>query len=370
METLLQQLTERCSDSENMKLKELYGAKKSATLTKVARTAFTRLENMYENNEAIYNWIQDDIARSVNKKLRDNARDVVRLTQFLDEEYEKELEFELEENRQVCRAHIQIPLKPHFNILLKKFFTTNDKWNVFEELKAEKIIEPLPPALQHAQLFSLVEPELNAWDQNLWVIRDFRSVVELNADTKDDEYLRPVWWIVRVMAEEQQRQKNETFILISTFECNKLISRFRKNNHSSVLHMFSAKLSQSQCTLINNKALQIPSIPTAPTIPMHTFVQLSMFAGSMYFENAEEQSAYCSFMGMIPRPRTDEQQYLFESGYINNNGYVPLRYRDHFPDLMCRFKENPDKITIGIIERRHGYSRKRSHVSQIIVEAK
>lgn len=133
--------------------------------------------------------------------------------------------------------------------------------------------------------------------------------------------------------------------------------------------MFSAKLSEL-LLLINDKALQIPASSTAATVPLNTIVQFSMFAGSLYFDSREEESAYCSFMGIIPKPRTAEQKKAFESGYITASGYVPLRHRYHFPDLMCRFQENPDKIPLGIIERRHGLSRKRSHVGHIFGAAK
>lgn len=367
-DALLQQLGERCSDPEFMKLIDLYGARKTVKLTIVADTAFGKVKNLYTNDSIIHNWITDEVEKPVHDKLTANADGVVRYTQYLDEEYEKELEYELEEVREVSRPQTQKPLQPQYNSNLKDFIgQSNGRWKAFNKMIAEKTIETLPRALQHAQIFSLVRSELNAWDPNLWVTKDFRSVVQLNADVKDDEYLRPVWWIVRVDADEEQ--KSDTFILISPFECNELMSLFRSTCNST-LHMFSAKLSQSQSTLINNQTLQLPSNSAAYTIGLNTIVQLSMFAGSMYFDNAAEESAYCNFIGVIPRPRTEEQQKAFEAGYITNSGYVSLQHRQHFPDLLCRFKENPDKITIGIIERRHGYSRKRSHVAQIFGEAK
>lgn len=77
-------------------------------------------------------------------------------------------------------------------------------------------------------------------------------------------------------------------------------------------------------------------------------------------------------VGFLPRPRIDEYQRAFEEGAIRSNGYVPLEHRQRFAELaeVCLFNENPDKIAIGIIERRHGYLRANSHVSSLLVEGK
>lgn len=187
------------------------------------------------------------------QKLREKARDVVRYTQFLDEEYEKELEYELEQNREVCRPQTQVPVKPQFNTLLKKFCgQAGGRWKVFKQLEADGTIARLPLALRNTELYPAIKNELDAWDENLWVTKDFRLVVQPNPDIKDDEFLRPVWWIVRVNADNQHDK--DTIILISQFETNELISTFRTHPESkATLHMFSAKLSRSQSTLINNK---------------------------------------------------------------------------------------------------------------------
>lgn len=181
--TLLQQLGERCSDPEYVELKSLYGAKKTVAMTDDALAKFLAIELPYNKDREIFNWIRKDIEDRVVEKLRDNAADEVRSTTFLDGEYEKELELELEldERREVHRPQTRTPLVPHFNTKLRSFFCRSDnRWEIFKKLKDNREIEPLPRALQHAKLFSLIEPELLAWDDNLWVTRDFLSVVQLS----------------------------------------------------------------------------------------------------------------------------------------------------------------------------------------------
>lgn len=375
METLLKELRENCSESQNLTLADLYGAKKQESLQKVARNGFNRLEDQYENDSEIYRWIRDAIKYAVDEKMLKHATGVTRFTQFLEEKHEKELECELEENREVYPPQAQTPHQPKFNARLATLFgQTDDRWKAFNKLKMEEEIESLPRALQHSQLFSLVESEMNVWDDNLWVTKDFCSVIQLNGNFKDDEYLRPVWWIVRIHADDtdaDDQHVQDTFVIISPFECNHLIDGFRQTNSKATLHMFSAKVSPSQSNLINNKALQLPSNPSVPNIPLKTLVQQSMFAGSTFFDNADEEKAYCNFMGIVPNPRTiAEQEALDKINQPINSGYIPQRYRENFPNLTCDFLANPEKIAIGIIERRHNSSRKRSHVGQLFYELK
>lgn len=376
-EQLLEKLRERCSNPEKLKLSELYGAKKCTTLTIISRRAFVAIVNEHETNDEISDWITDDIQKAVEKKLKRHGRGVHKYThiQFLDGECQKELEYELEENRQVYRPKTQKPYKPYFNKILRRLFHADRFDETFEQLKANNSIQLLPQALKNTKLFedSCIRHNLDAWENNLWVTKDFRSVVQLNMDDNHDEFLRPVWWVVRVHSkdhqQQQQRAAKDTFVLISPYECNELMPQFRNGFRYSTLHMFSAKLSPTQSTLINNPALQIPPDAAARPVPMRTIVQLTMFAGSMYFENAEEETEYCNFMGIIPSPPTDEQAETLKS-ISATCGYIPTSEREQFPGLWCRFRKNPGKIAMGIIEMRHGYARKRSHAAQINIEAK
>lgn len=377
MEKLLNELRIRCSISEKLKLIDLYGAKTSVTLRKIARSAFVTIENEHESNDTVLDWIHHEIERAVEEKLRTHARDESKNTyiQFLDGECQQELEYELEENREVYRPKTQKPHKPQFNTMLAKLFGASDgRWNVFEQMKEKNDIQPLPKALKYTKLYkdAKIEQNLDAWDSNLWVTKDFLSVIQVQSDDNYDEFLRPVWWVVRIHnINGQHCLDKDEFVLISPFECNELISEFRNGQCHSTLHMFSAKLSPTQCTLINNHALQLPSNSMTRPIPLETIVQLSMFAGSMYFDSAEEELEYCNFMGIIPDPITAEQAKTLKSILpMKTCGYIPSRYREYFTELWCRFKQNPGKIALGIIEMRHGYARKRSHAAQIIIESK
>lgn len=114
----MHQLSERCKDPENTPLLEMYGANEIQMLSIITRKQFQRIAAIYKNHSTIFDWI-NGIGDGVVSKLETNIPDAMRFTQLLDEEQEKELEHELEDQREVCRPPPTSPHKPNFNPLLR-----------------------------------------------------------------------------------------------------------------------------------------------------------------------------------------------------------------------------------------------------------
>lgn len=91
----------------------------------------------------------------------------------------------------------------------------------------------------------------------------------------------------------------------------------------------------------------------------------------LYFADEKEQNAYCEFLGLIPRPWTQEQKIAFEDGFIEECGYVPIRKRN-YPETIsqcvsqCKFKDNPTDLAIKLIKAHHQQLPKDSHVASIL----
>lgn len=95
-------------------------------------------------------------------------------------------------------------------------------------------------------------------------------------------------------------------------------------------------MSASHSTLIDSQGLQLaPSI--GQSIGHHLKTEISLFAGSFYFENADEESAYCNFIGVIPRPRNNEHVKALEDGLINDIRFVERKNRHTI--LINKFQE-------------------------------
>lgn len=92
----------------------------------------------------------------------------------------------------------------------------------------------------------------------------------------------------------------------------------------------------------------------------------------MYFDTKAEQDAYCSFMGLIPRPLTIPQQLALDSDQIHSSGYVAPKNRNVNALLSvrdCKFNRNPIQLAVNIIQARHQFMSKESHVASILEKA-
>lgn len=352
-------LYNRCGDKEFVTLREMYCDKKEQLILDISFTKFNRLKQAYKD-ETIKSFIQT-ILFAVKQKLKKSAKDIKRFVYVLDEEQEKEIESEPEEQRQVERPPVVIPVVPYYEQNLEKiiqFGLNKDTMMMFESL-----FYPLERGLTRTKLFKEYENE-HGWAKHICVTKDFIRVIETESQACDD-FLRSVWWIARIEVE-----KNDyILILLSSFECNRLLPLFRKSTKST-LYMFRPRLSKQHNDLIDLPDLRVIGQNTAYEIDVKDKVQIKVYAGSMYFKNEIEQNAYCQFLGLIPRPRSNDQENAFKLGFIKPNGFVPVEYR-HLPSLIhhvgqCKFKCNPVNLANALIEARHQFMRKESHAAFIL----
>lgn len=226
----------------------------------------------------------------------------------------------------------------------------------------------IPESLSNTQLHEFCENNANAWAPNLYVSRDFRNVIK-NGATHHDAYLRPVMWIARI--ENIRGASKEILILLSPYECNRLLPYFRESKKSTLM-MYRPRLSQSHSNLICDVQLHITGRPTSNQIERNIEVQIGMFAGAMYFATEEEQNAYCDFLGLIPQPW--DQEFNKRYGRIfppQSKGFVPITHRQYSPEIfdlvgLCEFNDSPVNFAIKLIEARYQMLLKESHVASIL----
>lgn len=231
----------------------------------------------------------------------------------------------------------------------------------------QKLVLHLPKALEKTTLWSgsgLSKNETK-WGNHIYATTDFVNVVDTQ-HIKADEFLRPVWWIASAESSE-----GSIHLLLSPFEVNNFLHIFR-DNASTTLRMYSPRLKPDPNinTMINCKALQIPFDLHTPDVTGLVESQLSVFAGTIYFENKTQLQSYCTFLGIIPSPFNEKYQQAFDKGQINLNGFVRPQFRNICDAIRncCPFKKNPDKLICEIIDRRHGFLPNNSHVAKIVIE--
>lgn len=362
----LKMLYETCVDNEYVTLREMYGVKESALLTQLSKGKFNKILEAYTNNAVIYKLVKS-IENGVLEKLQGRVPWMKRFTQMFDEEQEKELEHELEEQRQVERPLPASPVEPVFDDLLEDIIRGGGNSQNFSSIKKKEGIVSLGASLIDKQLF---KPYKNrdhlAWADNLYATKDFISVIDTTFQSSD-EFLRPTWFIARI----SHRTSKDCFILMSSFETDRLLPLFRKTT-KSVLYMFRSRLSQCHSNLLNDVALRVTGMNNHnDPIDLFEQVQIGVYSGSMYFRNAAEQDAYCGFLGLIPQPRTIELEKAFEEEIISANGFVPKENRKKSKAISlcvgeCKFTCNPVELAIKLIEANHQFIRKESHAASIL----
>jgi hypothetical protein len=233
---------------------------------------------------------------------------------------------------------------------------------------SRKMIQVLPYGFANTKLWKSPGCDVQAacWGTQVLVTSDFiSSVVRSSKDENFDEFLRPPAWVVSL----RRNPKEVCLLLISPFEANELIPKFRTGEMKSILHMYSPRLIAVQKdVLIDKESLNLPPVPV--TIPNEVRVPLSLFAGTLYFQDAEEETAFADFLGITPRQgRTEEQRAAFGQGKLSKNGFVMPEYRQELMGKSSGFIKNPHQLVKEILRTRNqGNIPEESHVAKLAVD--
>lgn len=362
-EAALRELYESCVDTEFVTLNELYGDKTDTLLSDIASAKFDILTKSYSTNR-LTTFIPT-IRTNVIERIKLQAPEVRRFIQTLDDQQEKELEHEMEQERQVQRPVAADACVPELADVVEEFIESGN-WDELDEDDRDTHFIPMSVALKNTTLFHRYAKNPKAWSKHLYVTADFLNVIDKRNNV--DEFLRPVWWIAKTRIDK----KRSILTVLSSFECDRLMTIFA-DSQCSTLFMYRPRISQIHSNLLDVHGLSVTGNTKEPVDPilMDDAVQIGMFAGSMYFASNEEQNAYCSFMGLIPRPRTTELETQFRCGQICANGFVEVEHRRSSQAInarvgACRFEQSPTDLAVKLIEAHHEMLSKECHVAWIL----
>lgn len=353
----LTNLYETSVDNELATLESMYGHKDQIKLNELVSQEFNELLQTFEPHNQIVEFIQ---RTKTNILVKMNSKHIPCSWQSLDEEQEKELEREFEVHRHVERPTLMRPREPTFDESLLSYF--NGTGNASDSLVH------ISSGLKNTSLFESYENEIKAWSPNLFVTKDFQNVLDTKMDTESkscDDFLRPVWWIAGVQIDFMPTQ----LVILSSFECEHLMPIFRKSKIAT-LFMYRARISRFHDNFLHNDRLKVSGMIRPLSMNLETEIEIGVFAGSAYFKTEAEQQAFCGFLGLIPRPRTNELELAFEQGIIKPNGFVPAAdrnlelFKNHVGN--CKFNQNPAGLAIKLIVAHRQFMRKESHVASIV----
>ncbi|CAF1260892.1 unnamed protein product [Rotaria sp. Silwood1] len=281
--TMMKKLVNECLEPEIIDLKQMYGPAK--ILETIEKIYIARCQQCNHHLSTI----MDNI---VLKRLYEYGGEKQRLSQLLDEEQQRELEHELEEERQLAQPLPAKPCCPRLYMEIIQLCDTNTQ--IMNLPGLSNVFHPLPHAFTGTKFFKQCQP--NSWPSNFWISTEFQRVTETK-EVSLDPFMRPPRWIVVY--------RNQHIIFITAFEANCLMS-YLKFNKSPVttLRLLLPRIKRFQSIFINTPTLTIPSLiePSNRIIPYFIsnewLVLLFIFNGTLYFDTVDEQIAYCQCLSL------------------------------------------------------------------------
>ena len=147
-EKMMQDLVNKCTEPEVIELKRMHGAAK----------VFETIEKIYIQRYQYCKYhVSSDIHNVVLERLHKYSGTKQRLSQLLDEEHQRELEHELEEERQVAEATPVQPCSPKLHEGIKQLCNPNNKTMDFRRLS--NVFWRLHCAFMNTTFFNDCQPD-------------------------------------------------------------------------------------------------------------------------------------------------------------------------------------------------------------------
>lgn len=358
-----------CVEDEFVQLEKMYGQKEEALLRQITASKLTQIALNAEVTHTVRNFVEN-VKSNMIYKLEKQAPNLKQFTHSLDEEQEKELEYELEGQREVQRPAESQAATPLFDKRLLDLVMKGVQDQLVNCMRNEGALMSIAHSLSHTKLYDLAKPDGDAWADHLMVTKDFKTVI-ISKTATCDEFLRPVWWIAHI--KNPRIGGKAIAILLSSYECNRLKLAFQKTIMAT-LFMHRARSSEFHSNLVDIRALQLSGLATENIthIDIDDEIQIGIYSGMMYFKTKVESDAYCKFLGLIPRPRTADQEQAFELSIIQPKGFVAPQNRQYCQSIrncvgQCRFQSNPVDLVLKLIEAYQKAVPKATHASSILV---
>ena len=377
----LQQLGQLCTEQEIIALSRSYGCERRLkALPSIMKDRLQRTANNLQGAK-IGNKTSNmvlELGRSITNMIDKYTMQVKCFAHVLDEEQERELEHELEEHQEVQRPNEATPHKPKVSKVVRQLATLGK----FDRTSNEFL--PILEAFKGTKLWQ--KAEVKAWSNKLFVTREFATVVTPDSVSTGVDFLRPVAWLVVVMKRLDKGSKPqssyqgsethcdligdlEAIVLLSPFEVNSLMAEFRQGKGAH-LHMVAPRHHRGQNFMVSEPSLVLPKRGSKckPFDDPAHIAQLLGFSGSTFFATYREQDAYCEFLGLCPRPRSEVEENAFHHGDIEQDGYVPREKRQNLHlKTACVFERSPTPFMVEVLSSRGwlGHA-STSHVGEIL----
>lgn len=259
---------------------------------------------------------------------------------MLYEEQERELEPEVEQERQVERPPAAKP-RPH---------ELHPK--VLEFVRTSKITVTggafFRAFMSLANTIAVRHLNLEQFPRSLHVTQDFANTVMDSGikDSKLDAFQRDVRW---VLTSSPGNNRNMTeMVLVSPYEADQLIDRIRKGGPVR-LHIYAPRQSNGFVPIDHLALYMVRSTDTQVHVPALLRTELNLFAGQLYFASYEEYTQMCDYLNLTWTP-TREGASVCSDGFIEPRDRSTNDKHSGFQDTLVPFM----RVLMGRILRQYG----------------
>ncbi|RYP03732.1 hypothetical protein DL765_010402 [Monosporascus sp. GIB2] len=218
------------------------------------------------------------------KEFQDSGQ-AVHASALQEVEQEREIEYEVEAVRQVKKPTAYTPHTfPGLHRDLETFARTGRM-----PAGASCFVHVLR-SLARTSLGRKYKVNQEASSSQLFVSTEFEKTVKLVIESANDNFMRPVNWIL-------YSPTPEAAVIITPEEAEIILPMVRKPDSATFLLTYAAPVTRRMLHFNHLKYYSIPSLPNAWAAPQWLTTELGFFAGRLYFEWSEYGSI-CRMLGI------------------------------------------------------------------------
>ncbi|KAH9056908.1 hypothetical protein EDB87DRAFT_1157643 [Lactarius vividus] len=220
------------------------------------------------------------------------------------EEQEREVNHELERERQVERPQKVYPAKHIIHDDLRDFIRTGSL-----PISSRNVI----PLFSQTGINNALD-STEKWSPSPLATTDFAITTRCSSVVRLSDYLRPVNWVL-----SSGSGRDGTVIVISPYEANEPLPIIRKSGNVR-LHVYAPRVTASMRSFSDLAFYTIPgSLAREWTTPAHLRIELNLFAGQLYFDSREQYEQVCALLAL----------HMVHPGAkrVEVDGFVPPAYR-------------------------------------------
>ncbi|KAH7047461.1 hypothetical protein B0J12DRAFT_756007 [Macrophomina phaseolina] len=266
----------------------------------------------------------------------------------LQEEQEREIAHEVEQEREVQRPPPAKPMPHELHEDVLSFVKTGVLPQCSEAAFAGAL-----KSLYQTSAYPYLDADLSSAD--LLVTKDFSQTVQLTGNSRIDQFLRPVKWIL-------SSTQDHRLVIISPHEANELLPEVKRSRHVR-LHLYSARTSKAMRSFSDLRFFTLSGRGNE-TIPRPLGVaQLDIFAGCLFFRDYASYRIACGFLGLLTQPLADHPKLTADSdGFVDKAARKELGW-----PVPCPFNKTPLIFLREFVQiRRKGQAYAQTHLGHVV----